>query len=240
MHRRAIALPGFRAGDGVCVLCGVARPVDRTMRRHAGLHRRRHRVAPGVSTMERACRHQPSVYDASGPAGRDDRPGMDQRRVRAAWRRILRAVNRAMYILRALRRFILIAVIVMAVAPSGRAAGEGWMPAGDLHTARIYHTATRLLDGRVLVAGGRAGCCSYALPSAELFDPATSTWTDAASMPEGLVGTSALLNDGRVMIMGVPDNDRGLVVELYDPATNSWALARGPGYRPGSTMTVLA
>ena len=133
-----------------------------------------------------------------------------------------------------------IAVIALYVSPSGWAAGASWIAAGDLHIGRIYHTATRLLDGRVLVAGGRVNCCSSPLLSAEVFDPATNTWTDVASMPLAILGASVLLHDGRVMIMGVVDNGRALAVVLYDPSTNAWATAPGPGMRVGSTMTVLS
>ena len=47
-------------------------------------------------------------------------------------------------------------------------------------TARAYHTATLLPNGQVLVAGGYNGSCLLA--SAELYDPATGTWTATGSM----------------------------------------------------------
>ncbi|MCZ6484168.1 MAG: kelch repeat-containing protein [Acidobacteria bacterium] len=40
---------------------------------------------------------------------------------------------------------------------------------------RSGHTATRLLDGTVLITGGRVG--NAILPSAEIFDPSTETFT---------------------------------------------------------------
>ena len=45
-----------------------------------------------------------------------------------------------------------------------------WSPAGSMTTARYYHTATLLPNGRVLVAGGYGDGRSY-LASAELYDP---------------------------------------------------------------------
>src|ERR1700692_3527770 len=45
---------------------------------------------------------------------------------------------------------------------------------GSLGTAREYHTATLLPNGKVLVAGGYNGGF---LASAELYDPAIGTWT---------------------------------------------------------------
>src|SRR6266513_2669048 len=57
-----------------------------------------------------------------------------------------------------------------------------WTPTGSLHTARREHTATLLPNGMVLVAGGYkvvAGGVGHTLPlaSAELYDPASGTWT---------------------------------------------------------------
>src|SRR5438132_3254239 len=50
---------------------------------------------------------------------------------------------------------------------------------GSLATARDYHTATLLSNGKVLVAGGAGGPI---LSSAELYDPATGTWSATGSL----------------------------------------------------------
>src|SRR5438552_7746577 len=55
-----------------------------------------------------------------------------------------------------------------------------WEYTGSLNTARFHHTATLLPDGTVLVAGGEHR--SIPLPSAELYDPATGTWSDTGSL----------------------------------------------------------
>ena len=55
-----------------------------------------------------------------------------------------------------------------------RPAGGG-AATGSLTTARYFHTATLLPNGKVLVAGGSNG--SGFLASAELYDPASGSWT---------------------------------------------------------------
>src|SRR6266480_4313393 len=49
-----------------------------------------------------------------------------------------------------------------------------WTPTSSLNTARDLHTASLLPNGMVLVAGGAA---TGDLASAELYDPASGTWT---------------------------------------------------------------
>jgi hypothetical protein len=78
---------------------------------------------------------------------------------------------------------------------------------GALNTARSHHTATLLDDGRVLVAGGGIGTLksgaqfATVTAGAELFDPATQTWTQAGAMSTGRVfHTASLLPNGHVLI----------------------------------------
>ncbi len=119
-----------------------------------------------------------------------------------------------------------------------------WTATGDLIEARTNHTATQLLNGRVLVAGGigveTAEFVTNFLASAELYDPTTGQWTATGSMADMRVGHAAvLLPDGRVLVVGggsSSDGDGGPLssAELYDPATGTWTptgstAAEGPG-----------
>ena len=88
---------------------------------------------------------------------------------------------------------------------------------GDLERARAFHTATRLPDGRVLVAGGfnvalggqfcPDGDCLRlsATDSIEIYDPRQGTFSSppgaALSVPRAL-HTATLLPDGRVLVAG--------------------------------------
>lgn len=96
----------------------------------------------------------------------------------------------------------------------------GWTAGPDMASPRAFHTATRLEDGRVLIAGGSIGAAF--LDSAELFDPERLAFLPAPSMLEPRSNfTATLLQDGRVLVAG----GRTDTAELYDPARNAWLVA---------------
>jgi len=85
---------------------------------------------------------------------------------------------------------------------------------------RFNHTATLLPTGKVLVAGGFN---SNALASAELFDPATGTWTATSPMTTNRSShTATLLPNGKVLIAGGGGEGTYNSAELYDPITATW------------------
>lgn len=96
---------------------------------------------------------------------------------------------------------------------------------GSLATPRIFYTATLLQSGLVLIAGGGVGspvATEYA--SAELYDPATGTFTRAGNMSGPREHhTATLLLDGRVLLVGGQldsqegDSGPSSTAELYVP-----------------------
>jgi N-acetylneuraminic acid mutarotase len=95
---------------------------------------------------------------------------------------------------------------------------------GSLNTARWNHTATLLANGQVLVTGG-SDANGTLLASAELYDPATGTWSLTGSLAKPHVGHFAFaLASGAVLVL---DGDR--TSELYDPATGTWRPAGNGG-----------
>lgn len=77
-----------------------------------------------------------------------------------------------------------------------------WTKTGALAEARSSHTATRLLDGRVLVVGGE-DADGRMLASSEIFDPAAGAWSRGPAMPGPRSNhTATLLDDGRVLVVG--------------------------------------
>ena len=77
-----------------------------------------------------------------------------------------------------------------------------WRTTGSLAGARAGHTATILPDNKVLVAGGfGAGLPIGSLASAELYDPASGTWTRTGSLLTGREDhTATLLPNGLVLV----------------------------------------
>jgi hypothetical protein len=112
-------------------------------------------------------------------------------------------------------------------------------PTGNMGTPRAGHTATLLENGNVLVSGGLMSMVATAVvPSAELYDPATGTFTPTGSMAEAREEhTATLLPDGRVLIVGGNSvTDTLTSAEIYDPLTGSFAVTGFMG-APRSTHT---
>ena len=101
------------------------------------------------------------------------------------------------------------------------AAGR-FLPAARMGSARQSHTATRLQDGRVLIAGGFT---TDSLSSAELYDPLADRFEPTGSLTTARSGHTAVpLKDGRVLIVG--GEGRGTTflasAEVYDPRTGTF------------------
>ena len=118
-----------------------------------------------------------------------------------------------------------------------------WTATGKMIETRGYFTATRLTDGRVLVAGGHGRDGSgIVLTGAELFDPTRGSWTAAGAMITARYGHAAtLLADSSVLVAGGEDGNGYLAsAELYDPEKGTWtATASMFEARTGQTATLL-
>lgn len=114
---------------------------------------------------------------------------------------------------------------VLVAGGSDLASAELWdpvtrtfSPTGSMAIGRSHHAAIRLGDGRVLVTGGNGA-------SAEIYDPLTGQFSAAGAMVAPRARhTMTLLPDGKVLIVGGAEFPYRGVAELYDPATQSFAL----------------
>jgi Kelch motif protein len=129
---------------------------------------------------------------------------------------------------------------------------------GSMTAPRATHRAVWLLDGRVLIVGGVQAnqndptcaqalpppcvqpittCTGLALASAEIFDPATNTFTATGSMatPRAIGHSATLLSDGRVLVAGGITHPVGgslaagvlqpalATTEIFDPASGTFS-----------------
>ncbi len=111
--------------------------------------------------------------------------------------------------------------------PCGNGGRGVWSSGPSLGTGRLSHSATKLQDSRVLVAGGES--TGPVLSSVEIFDPAANSgagaWSAGPAMPNARAEHSAtLLNDGRVLVVGGRIGGVATAITaLFDPAANSGA-----------------
>ncbi len=99
---------------------------------------------------------------------------------------------------------------------------------GNMNVPRYAHTATLLLDGRVLIAGGIQQCTTgcQVTATAELYDPATGKFTLTGSMTTPRNHHYAtLLPDGTVYIVGSIWPNTPEYAEIYDPVSGTFSAA---------------
>lgn len=154
-------------------------------------------------------------------------------------------------------------LVAGGISPGGSsntvlATAEVYDPATDTYTLtgsmahpRLYHTATRLADGLVLMVGGMSdedllgmqgsADALHVLSAPEIYDPETATFGPAGgdTLIPHIVHTATLLQDGRVLIAGgetIPTPTDGASpdtvgsstepsarAELYDPWTGTFS-----------------
>jgi N-acetylneuraminic acid mutarotase len=118
-----------------------------------------------------------------------------------------------------------------------------WSATASMVSARYHHTATLLPNGKVLVSGGTSsGNGSSSIASAEVYDPASGTWSATASMASArFQHTATLLPNGKVLVSGGSTGSSRLAsAEVYDPASGTWSAAASmASARSGHTATLL-
>jgi N-acetylneuraminic acid mutarotase len=111
---------------------------------------------------------------------------------------------------------------------------DTWTRKTDMPTGRSV-AATVAVDGKIYVIGGNGnGGVNFTFPTVEVYDPATDTWTRKADMPTARWSPAADVVDGKIYVFGggrrysanaFPPFDETPIVEVYDPATDTWSRA---------------
>lgn len=95
-----------------------------------------------------------------------------------------------------------------------------WTFTGSVQFPHSVATTTVLSDGRVLVVGDETrNPNGY---PAEIYDPATGTWSQTPMTRSRYAHTATLLKDGRVLVVGGQGTEIYGQVDIYDPSTNTW------------------
>jgi hypothetical protein len=109
-----------------------------------------------------------------------------------------------------------------------------WAETGAMAGTRSGQSAMLLRDGRVLIAGGNTEKIRLRRV-AEIYDPDTGTWTTTDASPLHRLVRAALLNDGRVLALGVEAGcdlacaqSRPMAAVVYDPDANAWTDVADP------------
>jgi len=109
------------------------------------------------------------------------------------------------------------------------------VPAGTLNTGRIHHTCTRLINGNVLIVGGRDISSGNLLNNAVVYNPRVNppqNFTSVNLQEARARHEATLLGNGRVLITGgvTPDPTMAMGAEqfttsniVYNPALGSFS-----------------
>lgn len=120
-------------------------------------------------------------------------------------------------------------------------ATDTWTPKADLSRDRAVIAAVAL-EGKIYAIGGHRGTSNTAVGQtiAEVYDPASDTWTRIADLPVDRGNAAVAAVDGKIYVIGgsnILGNSQS-EVNMYDPVADTWTpKARIPlsihGHRAG-------
>jgi hypothetical protein len=121
---------------------------------------------------------------------------------------------------------------------------EQWLPLHPMNEPRFWNSAALLDDGRVLVAGAILLTTNLndTYPSAEIYDPATDSWTRTSPMagPADYKSDLVELPGGRALFVSPKGIlKRPFEAQLYSPEDDLWHEAPQPQPRTSVSLAVL-
>ena len=110
-------------------------------------------------------------------------------------------------------------------------AADSWQQMAAMPTARSSHAAA-VVDGKIYVSGGLAASGNES-DALEAYDPVADTWTTLATLSKARADHASVAFNGKLYVFGgfssaAAAAARGMdldLVEVYSPASNSWASA---------------
>ena len=130
---------------------------------------------------------------------------------------------------------------------------DTWERKADMPTTRAG-VSTLVVDGKIYAIGGGKGKKDQVgdgwvhsgklLPTIEMYDPVTDTWTQKADMPVPRCSNSTCIVDGKIYIIGgvAANGKQGRLdsVDIYDPATDTWTKGKSMNHaRGGASVSVV-
>ena len=121
---------------------------------------------------------------------------------------------------------------------------DSFSPTGPMPLDPAFHSATLLRTGEVLIAGGLVPSAGHNVQTAaaELYEPATDSWSQTAAMSTARdLQSATLLSSGEVLIAGGYNPELGTLAsaELYDPTTGTFSATGSMGlarWEPTATL----
>lgn len=92
----------------------------------------------------------------------------------------------------------------------------------------VDHAAFGVVDGSLIIAGGRNGSIASFADAVNIFDPVAGQWSAGAAMPTARGGVASAVVDGTLYVFGGEGNPEGGSMgvfddaEAYDVAEDSW------------------
>ena len=111
-----------------------------------------------------------------------------------------------------------------------RIASDTWEQLSDFPVTAFLEGVAEAVDGKIYIFGGTTGYSSLYSPIRNMweYDPLQDRFTERASMPIAqCMGSSAVI-DGKIYYVGGMGSNWGgylSVVQVYDPATDTWSSA---------------
>lgn len=117
-------------------------------------------------------------------------------------------------------------LLFFGTSPVADVSAQQWETVAPMNVARAEVLSVTLLDGRILVAGGRTAN-NTAIKQTEIYDPVQDTWTLVGDLNTARYrGSIEILSTGKVVVSGGLTGPLATTAtrEIFDPATNTWTL----------------